>query len=236
MIPHMKNLLLLFISGFLIISCQKNVNAGFDIYKENSDPYNHKINDLYKIEIYMDEKIFKILEPEKWALSLNSNIKLDSIKEGKYSFVYENNFGETIRKEIKVDESKTYRIRIALDSLVKKNNKSVFENLKDSEAKLVFKSTGCFHQEKDSITVINKNNHYFIRQEGGNLKAIDRTTWAYFVKTENEIREIPKDGDCTTRDVYIFYNKGKSDTIRDSTCKFSIWSAIKEYLKKNKLQ
>ncbi|WP_129039772.1 hypothetical protein [Chryseobacterium sp. CH21] len=139
--------------------------ANFDIHIENYDKYDERRHDLYKIEIYKDEKIFKILEPEEYAPALNFNIKLDSLKEGKYSFVYENLFGETIKKEIKVDESKTYRISITPDYLFKKNKKSVFENLKDSEAKLVFQSRGCFHQDKDSIVVINKGKDYFLRQK-----------------------------------------------------------------------
>jgi len=231
----MRNLLLLCLLC-LAMSCQKNVIANFDIHIENSDSYDYKPHDLHKIEIYKDEKIFKILEPEEFAPSLYSNIKLDSLKEGKYSFVYENLFGETIKKEIKVDESKTYRVSITPDYLLKKNKKTVFENLKDSEAKLVFRSIGCFHQDNDSIVIINKNNNYFLRREDGNLKPIDKAVWAYFVKTENKIREIPKDGGCTTKDEYIFYHKGKSDTIYDETCKFSIWYTLKDYLKKNKLQ
>lgn len=231
----MKNLLLLLILSYMI-SCQKNVNANFDIHTENSDPYNHKIYDLKKIEIYKDEKIFKILEPEESAPTLDSNIKLDSVKEGKYSFVYENLFGENIKKEIKVDASKTYRVSITLDSLIKKHKKSVFENLKDEEVKLVFQSIGCFHQEKDSIIILNKDNRYFIRLKNRILKPIDKAVWAYLVKAENKIREIPKDGGCTTRDEYIFYYRGKSDTINDSTCRFSIWSSLEDYMKKNKLQ
>ncbi|QWT86181.1 hypothetical protein KBP46_22620 [Chryseobacterium sp. PCH239] len=138
--------------------------ANFDIHIENSDKYDNGRHDLYKIEIYKDGKIFKILEPEGSALFLNSNIKFDSLKEGKYSFVYENLFGETIKKEIKVDESKTYRVSINPDYLLKKNKKAVFENLKDSEAKLVFQSRGCFHQGKDSIIIINKGKNYLIRE------------------------------------------------------------------------
>lgn len=231
----MKNLLLLGVLS-LVISCQKNVNANFDIHIENLDQYDNKHHYLYKIEIYKDEKIFKILEPKEFVPFLDANIKLDSLKEGKYSFVYESIFGEEIKKEIKVDDSKTYRISINPDLLIKKNEKSIFENLKDSEAKLVFQSIGCFHQDKDSIVIINKEKKYFLRQKNGSLKPIDKAVWAYFVKTENRIREIPKDGGCTTRDKYIFYHKGKSDTIYDGTCEFSTWYTLKDYLKKNKLQ
>ncbi len=231
----MRGLLLLCLLT-LMMSCQKNVMANFDIHIENSDKYDNGRHDLYKIEIYKDGKIFKILEPEGSALFLNSNIKFDSLKEGKYSFVYENLFGETIKKEIKVDESKTYRVSINPDYLLKKNKKAVFENLKDSEAKLVFQSRGCFHQGKDSIIIINKGKNYFLRLKNGSLKTLDKEAWAYLVKTENIIREIPEDGECTTRDEYIFYHKGKSDTINDTTCRFSTWYTLKDYLKKNKLQ
>jgi len=230
----MKNLLLLCLLT-LMMSCQKNVMANFDIHIENSDKYDDRRHDLHKMEIYKDGKIFKIL-PEESAPFLNSNIKLDSLKEGKYSFVYENIFGETIKKEIEVVESITYRVSITPDYLLKKNKISIFENLKEDEAKLVFRSTGCFHQDKDSVMIINKDNNYFLRQKNGSLKSIDKAAWAYFVKTENKIREIPEDGDCTTRDEYIFYHKGKSDTIYDGTCEFSIWYTLKDYLKKNKLQ
>ncbi|CAI8769472.1 hypothetical protein [Chryseobacterium sp. IT-36CA2] len=218
------------------MSCQKNVMANFDIHIENSDKYDDRHHDLYKLEIYKDNKIFKILEPEEFAPSLYPNIKLDSLNEGKYTFVYENIFGENIKKEIEVVESITYRVSITPDYLLKKNKKSVFENLKNSEAKLVFQSIGCFHQDKDSIMIINKDNNYFLRRKNGSLKPIDKAAWAYFVKTENKIREIPKNGGCTTRDEYIFYHKGKSDTIHDGTCEFSIWYTLKDYLKKNKLQ
>lgn len=231
----MRSLLLLCLL-ILVVSCQKNVIANFDIHIENSDQYDDRPHDLYKIEIYKDEKIFKILEPEEFAPALNFNIKLDSLKEGKYSFVYENLFGEKIEKEIKIDDSKTYRISINPDILINKNKKSVFENLKDSEAKLVFQSIGCYHQDKDSIVIINKDNNYFLRQKNGSLKPLDKEVWAYLVKSENRIREIPKGGDCTTRDKYVFYYKGKSDTINDSTCKFSTWYTLRDYLKKNKLK
>ncbi len=231
----MRNLFLL---GFLsfMIGCQKNVNADFDIHIENSDAYDYRQHDLYKIEIYKDEKIFKILEPKEIAVSLDQNIKLDSIKEGKYSFVYESIFGETINKEISVDDSKTYRIAINPDLLIKKNKKSILGNLKNSVAKLVFESRGCFHLKKDSIEIVNKENKYFIRRKNGSLKPIDKTIWAYFVKTENKIREIPENGGCTTRDEYIFYHKGISDTIHDGTCEFSVWMGLKDFIKNNKLQ
>jgi hypothetical protein len=219
-----------------MISCQKNVIANFDIHIENSDFYDYRQHDLYKIEVYKDNKVFKILEPEEVAFSLDPNIKLDSIQEGEYSFVYESIFGEKIKKKIKVDDSKTYRISINPDLLIKKNKKSIFGNLKNSEAKLVFESRGCFHQKKDSIEMVNRDNKYYIRKKNGSLKPIDKTIWAYFVKTENKIREIPKNGGCTTRDDYIFYHKGKSDTINDGTCEFSIWFSLKDYMKNNKLQ
>lgn len=231
----MRNLLLLCLLT-LMMSCQKNVNADFDIHIENSDDYDYRPHDLYKIEIYKDEKIFRILEPTAIANSLDPNIKLDSIKKGRYSFVYENIFGETIKKEVKVDDSKTYRISINPDLLIKKNRKSIFGNLRNSEAKLLFMSRGCFHMKKDSVEMVNTNNKYFIRRKNGSLKPIDKTTWAYFVKVENKIREIPKDGGCTTRDEYIFYHKGRSDTIYDGTCEFSIWMGLKDYIKNNKLQ
>ncbi|RXM39337.1 hypothetical protein BOQ62_12215 [Chryseobacterium sp. CH21] len=68
------------------------------------------------------------------------------------------------------------------------------------------------------------------------MKVLDKAAWAYLVKSENIIREIPKDGGCTTRDEYIFYYQGKSDTINDDTCEFSTWHTLRDYLKKNKLQ
>ncbi|WP_395974378.1 hypothetical protein [Chryseobacterium cucumeris] len=64
----MRNLLLLCLLT-LMMSCQKNVMANFDIHIENSDKYDNGRHDLYKIEIYKDEKIFKILEPEGSAFS-----------------------------------------------------------------------------------------------------------------------------------------------------------------------
>lgn len=231
----MRNLLLLFLFGTMI-SCKKNGNAVFDIHIQNADQFDKAWHDLYTIEIYKNDRIFRILEPEEHAPSLKSQIKIDSLEDGKYAFVYESIFGDKIKKEIEVDGSKVYRVNINPDTLNRKTEKSVFGNIKDGAAKLVYKSSGCFHKEEDSLVIINKANNYFIRQRNGNIKPIDRKIWSYFVRAENRIRHIPEDGECTTKDIYIFYDRGKIDTIKDGTCHFSVWNTLENYLKKNKLK
>ncbi|NIF06564.1 hypothetical protein F3J23_14035 [Chryseobacterium sp. Tr-659] len=217
-------------------SCQKDIIADFDIHIESVNPADKRYFDIRKIEIYKNDKIFKIIEPVELAPSLDKNIKLDSIKGGKYSFVYESLFGETIKKEIKVDDSKTYRVSINPDKVSRKIKDLSFGKIKNDEVKLVYKSRGCFHQEEDSLRLINKGNDYFIQVKNGRVKKIDKKIWAFFVNLENQIRQIPENGECTTKDVYIFYAKGKTDTIIDGTCNFSFRSDLEAYLQKNKLQ
>jgi len=225
---------LLFFILISLISCQKNVIANFDIHIENLDKYDESQHEISKIEIYKDNKIFKVLKSDLPFIGLMNNIKIDSIKEGKFVFVYKSIFGKDVKNEVIVDDSKAYRISITPDKLTDKTENLAFENLKNGEVKLVYKSSGCFHLEKDSITILNKGNNYFINRNN-NLMKIDKQTWVYFVALENKIRQIPKDGGCTSVDSFVFKYKGRSDTIYDGTCSFNLVSTIKNYRKKNKI-
>ncbi|RKT01669.1 hypothetical protein [Chryseobacterium defluvii] len=229
-----KKRVVFFLFLLSIMSCQENVLANFDIYIESTNKFDKQHYDLHKITILKDNKAFKILESGDHAPSLDNNIKLDSILKGKYTFVYTNLFGEEIRKEETVKESKRYRISINPDSLIRKNKDLLFENLKNNEVKFVFKSIGCFHFEKDSIILKNVGGDYFIQGKKG-LKKINKKVLGYFINIENQIRNIPTDGGCTTRDTFIFQYEGRSDTIYDKTCDFNIPGKISDYLKQNNI-
>ncbi|MFC3158599.1 hypothetical protein SAMN05443633_11756 [Chryseobacterium arachidis] len=230
----MRKYLSIIFALIFLIGCQKNVIANFDIHIENLDKYNTSYHDLSKVEIYKDNNIFKILKSDFPIGGLERNIKIDSIKEGKYSFVYESIFGKQIKTNITVDDSRTYRISLNPDRLNEKIKNLVFENIKNEEVQLKYRSSGCFHLNEDSITILNKGNEYFVKKDD-HLRKIDKKTWAYFVNLENKIRHIHKDRGCTSVDSFIFKYKGKSDTVYDGTCNFDIVSNIINYRKKNKI-
>jgi len=208
--------------------------ASFDIHIENLDKNDKSSHELFKLEIYKENKIFKVLKSDLPVTGLEQNIKIDSIRVGKYSFVYESIFGKQIKKDVNVDDSKTYRISLNPDQLNEKNKNLAFENVKNDEVMLIYQSSGCFHFNRDSITILNKGNEHFVKKNN-HLQKIDRKTWAYFVSLENRIRQISKDRGCTSVDGFIFKYKGKSDSISDATCSFNLVSTIMNYRKVNKI-
>lgn len=230
----MKKYLIIFLVIPLLISCKKDIIATFDIRIENLDRYDESEHELYKLEIYRNKKIFKVFKSE-FPFNLDRTIKIDSIKGGKYIFVYENTFGKQVKNEIFVSDSKNYKISINPDRLDEKLKSLAFENVSNDEVKLIYRSSGCFHLQNDSITIINKGGYYFIYDGNGKLKKIDKKVVEHFVDLENRIRNIPQKRGCTTVDSFIFRYKGKSDTIYDGTCNFSFVSNIINYRKKKKI-
>ncbi|AZA88744.1 hypothetical protein EG349_19180 [Chryseobacterium shandongense] len=230
----MKKYLIIFFVIPLLISCKKDIIATFEIHIENLDRYDESEHELYKLEIYRNNRIYKVLKSE-FPYNLDRTIRIDSIKDGKYLFVYENIFGKQVKNEILVDASKNYKIRINPDRLDDKFKSSAFENMRNDEVKLIYKSSGCFHLQKDSITILNRGDYYFIKYDNGKLKKIDKKIIENFVDLENRIRNIPKERGCTTVDSFIFKFKSKSDTFYDGTCRINLVSTLTNYRKKIKL-
>lgn len=230
----MKKYLIIFFVIPLLTSCKKDIIATFDIHIENLDRYDESEHELYKLEIYRNNKIFKVFKSE-FPFNLDKNIKIDSIKEGKYIFVYENIFGKQVKNEVVVNDSENYKISINPDRLDEKFKNLAFENMRNDEIKLIYKSSGCFHLQKDSITILNKGHYYFIKDDNGKLRKIDKKIIEHFVDLENRIRNIPKEKGCTTVDSFIFSYKGKSDTIYDGTCRINLVSTLTNYREKIKI-
>ncbi|WP_185216637.1 MULTISPECIES: hypothetical protein [unclassified Chryseobacterium] len=107
--------------------------------------------------------------------------------------------------------------------------------MRNDEVKLIYKSSGCFHLQKDSITILNKGHYYFIKDDNGKLRKIDKRIIEYFVDLENRTRNIPKEKGCTTVDSFIFKYKSKSDTFYDGTCRINLVSTLINYREKNKI-
>ncbi|MBK1897240.1 hypothetical protein [Chryseobacterium paridis] len=227
-----KSILLLLLAS--VTSCQKEVSASFDINIESVDESDKRFYNLSEIKILKNNKVFKILKTDKYAFSLNQRIKIDSIEEGKYTFVYTNLFGDKMKEEQVVDEAKNYRVSINPDKSIKKIANLAFESLRDSKVKLIYNSNGCFHHNSDSVILENIGDDYFVRR-GQRSKKLDKDELAYFISIENRIRQVPQDGGCTTSDRYVFENRGKADTIIDGTCNFHLYNKISNYLKKNNL-
>lgn len=215
------------------ISCRKNESASFDIHIENTDRVGVNYN-LNQLIIYKNDTLFKKIGSKEPIRSLDEHIKIDSIRKGRYSFVYESIFGKEIKEVIQVDDSGIYGISVNPDRSPERLKNLVIENLKNDRVKWVYNSSGCFHHDDDSIILSNNGNDYFIQYKG-QPKKVDEKVWSYFVNTENAMRQIPKNGGCTTIDTYVLSYRGKSDTMIDNTCRFRIWSHLKDYLNNNKL-
>jgi hypothetical protein len=95
----MKKYLIIFFVIPLLISCKKDIIATFDIHIENLDKYDESEHELYKLEIYRNNKIFKVFKSE-FPFNLDKNIKIDSIKKGNTFLFMKTFLGNRLRMKL----------------------------------------------------------------------------------------------------------------------------------------
>jgi len=224
-----------FLSIFLIfISCREYKFSKLIVNIDNESKNSGNLP-LNKLSIYKNGKLYKEILGND-GLFIESPIKLDSIEKGKYEFEYSNLFGERTKKEFRINNRKeTDTISIFPDQFdfEKYLSKSIIKNLKNESVKINYNSQGCFHKISDSITIRNESENYFITH-GGKTKKINEKQLYEIEKLECQLYAIPKDGLCTTTEIYTITYKNKKQVIKNGYCVWSGWNNLEEKLLKGK--
>jgi len=220
----------------LFTSCKKEISATIKLKIELENKYSSEYPDLYQLKIYKNGKLFKNYIADKMPY-IDHEIILMKLKGGKYQFEYENFFKQKIIKSLFVDESKTYNIVINPDYTDYKRNLhySIIEKLvNDDSLKINFESRGCFHSGKDSLVIKKINGKYILKIDRKNIN-LESEDVNYLKKIECELYELPKNGDCTTSDIYTLISKNRKLKFIDNTCRWNAWSNIyKKFIWKEK--
>lgn len=223
----MRYIVFLFI---LFSSCQKEVSATLMVNVKPNDTSVKTTIFLYESKLYKETKLYKKIPQPQFPYYLPQVIKIDSLKKGKYTFEYPDLYGDFIRQEINIEESKTYQINIYPDITKKLSKKNIISSLKNGEdVEIKLESRGCFHSSSIGFHISKKNNQLEIRQEKRS-KILNPNQEKYLIDLENRTRLL-ENGGCTTSERIIFILKNKSDTITDSGCQLHSLSKFLKVLK-----
>lgn len=218
----------------LFVSCQREISATLIVNIKPGDT-------TVKTEIYQlpskldkDSKVYRKIPQPEFPVYLPQKIKLDSLEKGNYILEYPDMFGNIIKQNISIQESKTYKVNVYPDVTEKFTEKNIISNLKNGEdLEVKMNSNGCFHSSTSSFHILKKNNQLEISRNNIS-KILNEDQEKYLINLENSIRLLD-DGGCTTSVHIIFVQKNKTDTITDSGCQFQSLQKFAKFLKRNGL-
>ena len=218
----------------LFISCQRELSANLIIDIKPGDSTVKTEIMQYPFKLYKKSKFYRKIPLPELPVRLPQKVKLDSLENGNYVLEYPDMFGNIIKKDINIQESKTYKVTIYPDITKKFSNKNIISNLKDGEdLEIKMNSMGCFHSSSSSFHIFKKNNQLEISRNNISI-VLNKKQEKYLINLENSIRLLD-DGGCTTRENIIFVLKDKTDTITDSGCQFQSLKKFAEFLKSSGL-
>ncbi len=159
---------------------------------------------------------------------------IKNLDAGNYVIEYENIFGQTSSKEIKLKTKRITNIELCTNQFIDTNKKTYFDQIENDTLHLEYGSSGCFHSIKKIVIFYRDNENIIaeIKDETGKIKKTifsddKKHLVSLFFRKMIEIKNGMQG--CTTGESYILRLKGKKDIIfKDGTCD---WNGFNEFEK-----
>jgi len=228
----MRYIILFFI---LLTSCHREVSATLVIDIKPADTTVKTNISQSPAKLFKSGKFYLRIPRPEYPFFLPKAIKIDSLKKGKYMLEYPDLYGDLIKQNIVVDESKIYHTTIYPDVAKRFSNKNVVSNLKNGEElEIKMMSEGCFHSNSITFQITKLDNKLKVSRNNIS-KTLNRKEELYITNLENNVRLQKKRSDCTSYECMIFIKNGRNDTISDSGCEFSTYGKFFKFLARNGL-
>jgi hypothetical protein len=153
-------------------------------------------------------------------------IDVENFNSGTYTVHYRNLYGKKVSKLITIsDTTDKCELQLCPDELLdySLNSLSALQN-KDS-IKIIFSSSGCFNQDRESLIVTRQDNLFIAKLNIKTFKekttkslTLNQTAIDAFKRFENEIREVKDSYGCTTVDTYTMISKSWTIKRVDGGC------------------
>ncbi len=186
---------------------------------------------LEKIILFKDGVIIKELFPEHHHIQIINDIEL-----GTYSLEYKSIFNKTEKVKVTISEYKKYNIDLCVEQIdySTAKYKPILDRLKNNERyQILMYSHGCFHHNKDTLTVSRKGNTY-IAKLGLESKILEKSDIDAIRHFEIEFNCIKSEEGCTTVDEYKIVYRLKRKKLKDGSCSWCGYYFLKNQLFKEK--
>lgn len=149
-----------------------------------------------------------------------------TLKDGRYTLSYKTIFGNTGQEIFDFELTDTVELVYYLDSLTCEEDSlllQLLENLKvGDQYQLFFTSGGCFHYDKDSLTVFKQKDQSLILKHREENYLVDEEIFRLLLKIENVIACAEMSMSCTTHDTYLIKLNGiKVAALKDGSCRWN---------------
>jgi hypothetical protein len=170
------------------------------------------------IRFYQNGKLYKQIIPMRYT---QWPIEIENFKPGTYSVTFKNLYGQKVTKTVAIPDSSEYELELCPD-LLETYPKNTLPSLQNGETiKINFYSQGCFHSDKEILTISKKNDLISAQlQSNGKTKSItlNSSQIEAFKRFENELRILKDSYGCTTTDTYLVTGKNLSLKRTDGSC------------------
>jgi hypothetical protein len=175
------------------------------------------------IQFFQDNKLSNQIVPmnyHQWP------IDIEDFNSGTYKVVYRNLYGKQVSKFITIpDTTDEYELKLCPDELMDYSLNSL-SALKDNETiKVSFSSSGCFHQDRETLIITRKDKKYIAKLTTKTYKetktksaTLNQAAIDAFKRFENEIRQVEDSYGCTTVDTYTIFSKSWTIKRTDGGC------------------
>lgn len=167
-------------------------------------------------------------------------VRITSLSPSGYRIFFENNFGQTLTKEVLVKAGDTARLALCPDRLYRYPQNTLAQLHPGDSILIKFFTQGCFHINSFKIIIRKKANQILAElltdkmlllppeklRNTGNTDTLLRTTvlnpqqLAAFVRFENELGFV-NGSDCTTTDRYELHSHQLNLEVTDKSCKWN---------------
>jgi len=170
------------------------------------------------IRFYQNGKLYKQIIPMRYT---QWPIEIENFKPGTYSVSFRNLYDQKITKVVTIPDSSEYELELCPD-LLEDYPKNTLLSLENGETiKINFYSQGCFHNNKEILSISKKNNLILAQlQANGKTKSVTLTATQLeaFKRFENELKVLKDSYGCTTTDTYVITGKNLSLKRTDGGC------------------
>jgi hypothetical protein len=218
----------------LFTSCQREISATLIVDIKPADSTVETEIFHYSSKLYRDSKLYRKITKPEYPVRLPQKVKIDSLGEGNYTFEYPDMYGNLIKQNISIEESKIYHLVVYPDITKKYLENNILSNLKDGESvEVKMTYVGCFSGGESSFNILKKKNQIEVSRNNIS-KLLDDKQTKYLENLENSVRQLDY-GWCSTKHKVIFILKNKTDTITDAGCQFHALEKFEKLLKRNGL-
>jgi hypothetical protein len=161
-------------------------------------------------------------------------IDIENFNSGTYTVLYRNLYGKQVSKLITIpDTTDEYELQLCPDELLDYSFNSL-SALKNGETiKIIFSSSGCFHQFRETLIITRQNNLFLAKLTDINTTksvTLTQSNVDAFKRFENEIREVKNSFGCTTVDTYTITSKSWTIKRVDGGCAWTGFYFLKKAL------